>query len=111
MVNDAGDPHGFGTWEVFEEEFRGSLYIGGFSNGFREGLGMFTSNDGDVYQGEWVADDFEGFGKVFLPCCFLLISTRNLGLMGILTRDSSRRTTVTVLEKLETLLFIDHNVF
>ena len=42
----------------------GSVYVGDFASGQRQGTGVFRTNKGDVYEGQWKNDRFDGNGKL-----------------------------------------------
>ncbi len=65
-VNSDGAPHGRGSWELVEGDYKGSIFDGTFVNGKCDGFGKATWSDGDVDVGEWKSDKFHGFGQV---CC------------------------------------------
>ncbi len=44
----------------------GSVYVGDFSSGLRQGVGAFRNSKGDTYEGQWKNDRFDGNGKLTL---------------------------------------------
>ena len=44
----------------------GSVYVGDFASGLRQGAGVFRTSKGDVYEGQWKNDRFDGNGKLAL---------------------------------------------
>jgi hypothetical protein len=69
-VDSDGQPHGLGSWEVFEGNFKGSEYDGTFVNGRMDGFGKFTWSFGRVDAGEFKADDLHGFVNVCRDCAY-----------------------------------------
>ena len=54
--------NGKGKFEVDEGNDEKSVYEGDFVNGLRDGNGVFTYPNGDVYSGQFKNDNFEGDG-------------------------------------------------
>ena len=45
-----------------EKKYLQGDYLGGFLDGLKHGYGVFKSNDGKIYQGNWDQDQKSGFG-------------------------------------------------
>ncbi|RBP53711.1 hypothetical protein DFR28_1011100 [Arenicella xantha] len=54
--------HGMGKLVTSQHQYEGQ-----FVNGWFEGFGTFTNNNGDVYEGEFKANLYDGSGKITYP--------------------------------------------
>jgi len=74
-VNSEGAPHGRGSYEVVEGDYKGTTYDGTFVNGMCDGFGKYTwSDDGRVDAGEWKADKLHGFTRVCVVFVCLILN-------------------------------------
>ena len=57
----------FGVYYYGYGDYHGDIYVGEFSNGFKDGEGTYKSIKGYIYNGEWKDDLPNGYGKRLLP--------------------------------------------
>lgn len=60
-VNEAGNPHGYGTWYYAQ----GDRYEGNFANGKRHGVGRYHFSNGNRYEGQFDNGAISGFGTYY----------------------------------------------
>ncbi len=103
-VNDAGRPHGLGSFKVVDDANECYTYEGHFNNGKCEGLGKLSSNDGRIWQGEYKENKLNGFVKVVLLRCDLSHSFQwtnaNEGVLEGIFKDEKHHGLGTVLLRL-----------